>query len=284
MVTSIENVGIGTASFAMSQAGDFSYILGHTTNVFDDTLTSNIYDIDEEEINNEVEKLREKYESLISSQVFKADNQEAFKGYIKACLGGSIAQVSESVFSNPNSNQYYDSFEKTLDWEEEWQKYLEIRGCKNEKELTVLNSTMCKTMEQFKNMATTNLNYIMTNGMIRNPEMSSAPALVDDLIKSANLENTAKFLNSTYSDFNTTVNATQEFLSKIDNNNIDKKYLDQIIKILDKLPEQIEAEKAQYEENGYVDFSVYYHQYNQNMIAKYGQSNMIGQSFREIYV
>ena len=30
MVTSIENVGIGTASFAMSQAGDFSYILGHT--------------------------------------------------------------------------------------------------------------------------------------------------------------------------------------------------------------------------------------------------------------
>lgn len=271
-------------SFAMSQAGDFSYILGHTTNVFDDTLTSNIYDIDEEEINNEVEKLREKYESLISSQVFKADNQEAFKGYIKACLGGSIAQVSESVFSNPNSNQYYDNFEKTINWDEEWQKYLETKGCKNEEELAILNTTMCKSIDQLKNMTAANLNYIMTNGMIRNPEMSSAPSIVNDLINSANLDDIAKYLNSTFSDFNTTVSATQDFLSKITSNNFSKDYLDQIIAILDKLPEQIEAEKDIYHENGYVDFSVYYQQYDQNMIAKYGQSGMIGQNFRDVYV
>ena len=272
-------------SLTMSQVGNFSCIFGQSSNDIDNTFDSNLSSSkNKTNIESDVENLRDKYEEILSSHIFNANSLESFKGYVKACLGGSIAQVSESVFSNPNSNQYYDNFEKTINWDEEWQKYLETKGCKNEEELAILNTTMCKSVDQLKNMTATNLNYIMTNGMIRNPEMSSAPSIVNDLINSANLDDIAKYLNSTFSDFNTTVSATQDFLSKITSNNFSKDYLDQIIAILDKLPEQIEAEKDIYHENGYVDFSVYYQQYNQNMIAKYGQSGMIGQNFRDVYV
>lgn len=272
-------------SLAMSQAGNFSYIFAQSKNDFDDTFDST-FSISKNETNteSEIENLRVKYEEIVSSHIFNAGNMEAFKGYIRACLGGDIAQVAESVFSNPNANQYYDEFEKTINWEEEWQNYLETKGCKNGEELAILNTTMCKSIAQLKNMTATNLNYVMTNGMIRNPKMASAPSMVDDLINSANIEDIARYLNSTYSDFNTTVSATQDFLSKINSNNFSKDYLERIIADLDKLSKQIEAEKDIYNENGYVDFSAYYQQYNQNMIAKYGQTGMIGQNFRDIYV
>ena len=228
---------------------------------------------------------------------------DEFQTVVKALTYGTSPANSQFAggtdFRTINGN-----FINSLDWETEYQKYseqyttkwneyLETRGCKNKEELELLDKTIYYTTDQLKNTVAGNISSVITAGMMRNPELKDAPKVIDEIVASLDLSDLADYVSYTGEQYNSDIESIQALLRKVDNDKfmslVDEKtygdtYLNQLISILDRLPEQLEAEQAMYEENGYVDFSAYYQQYNQNMIAKYGQTGMIGQNFRDIYV
>lgn len=250
-----------------------------------------------------LQELKDSYDMLFNNAVTfqnrfcpnEFENESEFQSYIMTKLIGNSFEGSFENLSEAETREIYNEFTSSIDWanefetysdkySENWNDYLKSRGCSNKEELLLLDSTAWQTMGQLKSSAQAGLSMVMTNAMIRNPEMASAPHIVEDLINSVSLEDLVEFSNSINFNFNSSIEATQNLLGKVDNSNYSEAYLKQMIDILDKLPEQIEKEKQFYEEEGYIDYSIYYQQYNQNMIAKYGQTTMIGGNFRDVLV
>lgn len=307
MVSSISCSNNGFGSLAFINKGFISY---------DSILSS--FDNNTEISNSESSSLtndniaysKEKYdlllEKLCSFGRMNTHDQlsyDEFQTVVKALTYGTSPANSQFAggtdFRTINGN-----FINSLDWETEYQKYseqyttkwneyLETRGCKNKEELELLDKTIYYTTDQLKNTVAGNISSVITAGMMRNPELKDAPKVIDEIVASLDLSDLADYVSYTGEQYNSDIESIQALLRKVDNDKfmslVDEKtygdtYLNQLISILDRLPEQLEAEQAMYEENGYVDFSAYYQQYNQNMIAKYGQTGMIGQNFRDIYV
>lgn len=168
---------------------------------------------------NEYKKFAQKsYNDILNSSTFKPNSKEEFK--LKLNIEMSI---SSGVMTDKDFMQKQGACQdllSSLDYDSEFNKFLESKGCSNEKELQALNKTMFKTTKDLRYVAEGRLRQTMFE--LDKSAAPNAMAASSALVKNVDIETLVNYVKSTKYD---AANYEKGFLENYFGNEIDEKTL-----------------------------------------------------------